>query len=140
MNGSSRKPWLLVATVAGVLYFVLGYGSAALDPSLPDRSAFTWRLAAWLSSGAVFAVHIWYERFRLAGSPLAIALHVAAAVALGAFLIASAALVHATTVIAHAPYSQFLLALVLWPLITALPAFLVALVASAVLAHLPRRT
>ena len=59
--------------------------------------------------------------------------------ALGAFLLAAAATVHAATSASHAPYWLFLLALVLWPIITALPAFLVALVAGAVLARLPRR-
>jgi len=140
MNVSNRKPWVLVAIVAGALYFVIGYGSAALDPSLPAGARFVWRLSAWLLSAAVFVAHIRYERFRLGNAALRMALHVAAAVALGAFLIASAAAVHATTVTAHAPYWQFLLALVLWPVITALPAFLVALIAGMVLAHLPWRT
>src|SRR5262245_15224354 len=137
---SNRKPWVLIAIVAALLYFVVGYGSAALDPSVPERARFMWRLSAWLISAAVFAAHIGYEHFRLGDSPRTLALHTAAAVALGAFLIASAAAVHATTVTAHAPYWQFLLALLLWPVITALPAFLVALVAGVLLAHLPRRT
>jgi hypothetical protein len=34
---------------------------------------------------------------------------------------------------------RFVLALVVWPVITASPAFLVALLASAVLAHLPTK-
>ena len=66
-------------------------------------------------------------------------LHSAAAVALGAFLLAAAATFHAATAASHAPYWQFLLALVLWPIITAVPAFLVALVTGAVLARLLRR-
>ena len=139
MDASSRKPWVRAAILAGVVYFVVGYGSAALDPSVPDRARFAWRLAAWAVSAAVFAAHISYEHFRLGDSPRAIALHSAAAVALGAFLLAAAATVHAATATSHAPYGRFLLALVLWPIITALPAFLVALVAGALLARLPRR-
>jgi len=120
--------------LVGIVYFVVGYGSAALDPSIPDRARFAWRLAAWVVSAVAFAAHIGYEHFRLRDSPRATALHAAAAVAVGAFLLAAAATVHAATVVSHAPYWRFLLALVLWPIITALPAFLVALVAGAVLA------
>jgi hypothetical protein len=139
MDASSRKPWVRAAIVAGVVYFVVGYGSAALDPSVSDRARFVWRLAAWAVSAAVFAAHIGYERYRLGDSPREIAMHAAAAVALGAFLLAAAATVHAATVASHAPYWRFLLALALWPIITALPAFLVARVAGAVLARLSRR-
>jgi hypothetical protein len=139
MDASSLKPWFRATILAGVVYFVVGYGSAALDPSVSDRARFVWRLAAWALSAAVFAAHIGYEHFRLGDSPRAIALHSAAAVALGAFLLAAAATVHAATATSHAPFWRFLLALVLWPIITALPAFLVALVAGAVLARLPRR-
>ena len=139
IDRTNRRAWVLASIIAGVLYFVAGYGSALLDPSVPDRARFAWRLTAWLISAAVFAVHIGYERFRVRDAPRVIALHTAVAVALGAFLIAAAALVHATTVAEHAPYSRFLLALVLWPIITAVPAFLVALVASALLAQLPQR-
>src|SRR5690349_5011686 len=89
MNASSRKAWVRAAILAGVVYFVVGYGSAALDPSVPDRARFVWRLSAWAISAAVFAAHIGYQHFRLADSPRAIALHSAAAVALGAFLLAA---------------------------------------------------
>jgi hypothetical protein len=95
-------------------------------------------LTAHPVSAVVFATHIRYEHFRLGASPRAIALHSAAAVALGAFLLAAAATVHAATAALHAPYWQFLLALVLWPTITALPAFLVALVAGEMLSRLPQ--
>ena len=139
INPTNRKPWIPASIAAGILYFVVGYGSAVLDPSLPDRARFWWRLTAWLISAVVFAVHIGYERFRLRDAPRVLALHTAAAVALGAFLIATAALVHATTVAEHAPYSRFVVALVIWPIITAVPAFVVALVASALLVQLPRR-
>jgi hypothetical protein len=139
MDVSGRKPWVRATIVAGVAYFVVGYGSAALDPSVPDKARFAWRLSAWVVSAAVFAVHIGYEHFRLADSPRAIALHSAAAVALGAFLLATAATVRSAVSASHAPYWRFLLALVVWPVITGVPAFVVALVAGAALARLPRR-
>src|SRR5438105_13654375 len=118
----------------GIVYFVVGYGSAALDPSIPDRARFAWRLAAWVVSAVVFAAHIGREHSRLSASPRATAMYAAAAVALGGFLLAAVATVHAAAVASHAPYWRFLVALVLWPIITALPAFVVALVAGAVLA------
>jgi len=138
MPTSTRKPWVRVAILAGLTYVVAGYGSAALDPFVPDGARFVWRLAAWIVSALVFAAHIGHEHFRLEDSPRAIALHSAAAVALGAFLLAAAATIHATTVASHAPYWRFFLALVLWPVITAVPASLVALIAATLLARLPR--
>lgn len=123
----------------GVLYFLVGFGSASLDPLVSDHLRFIWRLAAWIACAAVFAVHIRYEHFRLGNSLGATALHTALAVALGAFLLASAATVHAGIATSHAPYWRFLVALVAWPIITAVPAFLVALAVAAVLAHLPAK-
>ena len=138
MDASSRGLWIRAVIFVGVGYFVVGYGSAALDPSVPDRARFMWRLAAWAASALMYAAHIGYECFLLRDSTRVTALHAALAVALGAFLLAAAATVHAATVASHAPFWRYLLALVLWPAVTALPAFLIALVAGAVLARAPR--
>jgi hypothetical protein len=132
MDASGRKSWIRAALLIGVVYFLIGRGFA-----LPADHQHLWRLAAWLASAAVAAAHIGYEHFRLNNSPRATALHAAMAVALGAFLLAVAATVHSMMVPSHAPYWQYLLALVLWPIFTALPAFLVALAVAAVLARLP---
>ena len=134
MAESARKSWIRTALLIGVVYFLIGRGFA-----LPDDHLHLWRLAAWLASAAVAAAHIGYEHFRLNYSPRATALHAAMAVALGAFLLAVAATVHAVMVPAHAPYWQYLLALVLWPIFTAVPASLVALAAAAMLARLPTK-
>src|SRR5205809_5907426 len=83
----------------------------------------------WAISGAAFAAHIAYEQVRLRSSPGATALHASLAVALGAFALAVAANVHAQAAASHQP-SHFL-ALVLWPVVTALPAFVVGLAAAA---------
>jgi len=136
MTSKAPSPWLHGAIVAGLLYVSIGYGSAAIDPSVPDRGRFAWRLTAWALSAAVFAAHIGYERVRSGAAPRALATHVAAGVALGSFLLAGAAMAHAATVAEHAPYWKFMLALVLWPVITTLPAFVVALAAGAGLAAL----
>src|SRR5215471_21696639 len=94
--------------LVGVVYFVVGYGSAALDPSIPDQRRFMWRLAAWIVSAAVFLSHVGYVHFRLGGSSAVTARKTALAVALGAFLLAVAATVHAAVVTPHAPYWRFL--------------------------------
>ena len=136
MNESSSKSWVRTVILVGVVYFVVGFIFAALaKPSVSDQVR-VWRLAAWVASAAMFAVHIGYENIRLGNSPLVTALHAAAAVAIGAFLLAIAATVHNVMVVSHAPYWRFLLALVVWPIVTALPAFLVAVTAAALLVRL----
>jgi hypothetical protein len=134
MDVSGRQTWVRAALLIGVVYFLIGRLFA-----LPPSHVVGWRLAAWVASGAVYAAQIGYEHFRLNNSPRATALHAAMAVAVGAFLLAGAATVHAVMVPSHAPYWQYLLALVAWPIFTALPAFLVALAGAAVLARLPTK-
>jgi hypothetical protein len=128
--GLHSNRWIRI-TIVGVLYFVIGYGSTFFDAPGPGLH-FT-RLAAWVASAAVYMVHLAYEHFRLESPPASGALNVGLAVAVGGFLLAIAAIVHAAMVNQHAPYQRFVLALVAWPLITGLPAFLVAFVAAVVL-------
>lgn len=131
---SGFKPWIRKAILAGVVYSVVGVVFA-----LPSSHARAWRQAAWVVSGAVYAAHIGYEHFRLINSVRTTALHASLAAALGAFLLAVAATIHAVMVPSHAPYWLFLVALVVWPIITAVPAFLVALIAAALLDRLPTK-
>jgi uncharacterized protein (DUF486 family) len=100
----------------------------------------TWRLAAWLVSAAVFATHVGYEHFRLRNSPLRAALHVSVAVALGAFVLAVWVNVHAQWVPSshQSPFAP--LALVVFPAVTGVPAFVVAFVAGTVLTRMRRRS
>ena len=122
-----RRSWLRVAIVVGIVYFLIGRSF-----SIPAEHAHAWRLAAWLVSGVAYAAHIWYEHFILRNSPRPTASHVALAVAIGALLLAVAGMIHSlSTRVAIRPL--WLLALVAWPAFTALPAFLGALVAGAVL-------
>jgi hypothetical protein len=66
------------------------------------------------------------------------ALHVAFAVALGAFGLAAGANIHSLSTGSANPHRQLLLlSLGIWPVMTALPAFLVALGASVVLGRPP---
>jgi hypothetical protein len=113
-----------VAILAGVAYLLIGrlFSSAAFATR-------PWRLAAWGLSGVVFLVHLWFEGFRLRNAPRTAATHVASGVALGAFALAAAAMIRATSDPSEIE-PKWLLALVLWPALTAIPAFFVALVAA----------
>ena len=127
------QPWIRAALLAGAAYFFIGRVFA-----LPAHDVRLWRFAAWVVSGVVYATHIGYERYRLRTSPGPGALHVAVAVAIGAFLLAVAGMVHSIAT-ASTLRPVWLLALVLWPVITAAPAFVGALVAGTVLARVARR-
>jgi len=123
--------------VAGA-YVAIGVVFAALAQSAGGDQVRLWRLAAWVASAVVAAAQIWCEHYRMGSSPRPTALHAAGAVALGAFGLALAANLHwlfAATRGQHSP----LVALVAWPVITALAAFPVALAAAAVLARLSQR-
>lgn len=132
MDTSRRQPWVRAAVLVGVVYFLIGRLF-----TLPADHLRVWRLAAWVISGAAYAAHIGYERFRLRNSPRSMALHAALAVAIGAFGLAVAGMLR-SLLAASGIRLSWLLALVVWPVATGVPAFLVALVAGAVLARCPR--
>jgi len=122
--------------LVGVAYGVIGIVFAALADADHVR---LWRLAAWVVSAALYAAHIGYEHYGLDSAPRATALHVAGAAALGAFALAVAANVHSLFAATPGPQSRLLLAFAAFPVITAPPAFLVALAVAAALARLSRR-
>ncbi|HEX3282475.1 MAG TPA: hypothetical protein VHR36_14665 [Pyrinomonadaceae bacterium] len=122
MKSPNRDSWLVRATVIGVLYCIIGFVFA-----LPSHQVRMWRLAAWVASAVLYAAHIAYEHLRLRNSARSIALHVAAAVAIGAFGLAVVAFIHSLFVPPNYTRWRFGVALIAWPLITALPAFVVAL-------------
>lgn len=124
--------WLPATLLVGVTYFLVGRLF-----TLPHDNVPLWRLAAWLVSGVAYAVHIRYEHFTLRNAPRLVALHVALAVALGAFGLALAGMIRSLSTGA-ALRPAWLLALVLWPAFTAIPAFLGALAAAMVLARVCR--
>ena len=132
MNAARRQAWLRAALLFGAVYFLIGKLF-----TLPAENVHTWRVAAWLVSGIAYAAHIAYEHFRLRNSPRLAALHVSIAVAVGAVSLALAGMIHSlSTTSAIRP--AWLLALLIWPAVTAVPAFLGALVAEALLARFPR--
>ena len=127
MNASIRRAWVPAALLVGVAYFIIGRGF-----TLPTEHVHAWRLAAWAFSLVAFGAHIWYEHFRQRSAPRSTAFHAAVAVAIGAIGLALAGMIHSLSAGA-ALRPAWLLALVLWPAITAIPAFLVALTVAAVL-------
>jgi hypothetical protein len=133
MDEARRQQWARVVVLVGVMYALIGVAFA-----WPTTHVRVWRLAAWLVSAAAYAAHIGYERFGLRHAPRRAAWHVALAVALGAFGLAVAANIHSLSVVSTNQHRRLLLvALVVWPIMTGLPAFLVGLGASEVLARLP---
>lgn len=122
------RPWLGVALLAGVVYFLIGWLT-----TFPGNQRF-WRPAAWALSALVYTAHIWYEHFRRRGAGLSTSWHAALAVAIGGFVLAVAGPLRS-----HGVHLNTLLALIVFPGVTAIPAFLVALAATAVLARLSHR-
>ena len=124
-----RRSWVRAAVLLGV-----GYALVGIVFAVPVTHAQVWRLAAWMVSAFGYAGHVAYERFLLRNSPGSAALHVACAVALGAFGLAVGANIHSLSVGSPPQHRQLLLlSLGIWPIMTALPAFLVALVINVVL-------
>ena len=135
MNATRRQSWLRAALLVGTVYALVGIVFA-----LPASHVRAWRLAAWVVSGVAYAIHVGYERFRLRNSSLTAALHVALAAALGALGLAVGAIIHSLSATTTNQHQRLLLvALVAWPVITGVPAFLIGLGASGLLARLSRR-
>src|SRR5262245_20298247 len=132
VNTSRKHQWLPGVILFGMVYLVVGV--VFPNPSVSSKMQFMWRLAAWLTSTVAFAIHIGLEHFRLRNSPRRTALHASASVALGAFALAAAANIHALTA-GTGNQGLLALALVIWPIITGAPAFVVALAAAAGLAR-----
>jgi hypothetical protein len=132
LDASRRQAWVRATLLLGVVYFLIG----RVFP-VPANHVRAWRLAAWAVSGAAYAAHIGYEHFKLRHLPRSTALHAALSVALGAFTLAAAGALHSLSA-ASAIRPSWLLALVIWPAVTAVPAFVIALVAAVVLARLRR--
>jgi|ERR1051325_6062974 hypothetical protein len=136
MQATHRQSWFRAVLLVGAVYALVGITFA-----LPTSHARAWRLAAWVVSGVAYAIHAGYERCWLRNSSLSTALHVALAAALGALGLAIGALVHSQSISTTSQHQRLLLiALVAWPVITGVPAFLVGLVASGLLGRLARRS
>ena len=127
MAVSDHKRWLRSVILFGTIYLVVGVTFGAFAGwSTSKQMGIMWRRAAWLVSAVAFVVHIGHEQFRVRNSPSSTALHASLAAALGAFGLAVAANVHALREVSG-NQRLLALALVLWPIITVVPAFVVAL-------------
>ena len=122
------RRWLAAAACVGAFYCGVSLLASALGgaaASGPIRIA--WRWSAFVLSGVAFAGHIADERLRHRSGARRTAWHTCVGVALGAFGLALAANVHDVgSASGYRP--RMLVALVAWPLLTAAPAFVVALV------------
>jgi len=127
VSASPPRPWIRAAIFLGVAYIVIGRVFA-----VPTDHVQAWRLAAWAISGVVYAAHIWYEHFTLRNSPRVAGAHVAMAVAIGGFGLAVAGLIHSLSS-GSGIRPAWLIAIVIWPVMLAIPAFLGAYVAGSVL-------
>src|SRR5882724_5927831 len=121
----------IIRILIGVLYLAVGIASAALaGAAASNQMRSFWRLSAFGISALVFAAHIAYEHFRLRNTARPTAWHASVGVAFGAFGLALVANIHDLgSVSGYRP--RMLIALVAWPLLTAVPAFIVALVVAA---------
>jgi hypothetical protein len=128
MNPTTKDRWVGVVMLVGIAYLVVGIAFGALaNIQTSKEMRFIWRLAAWLTSAVVFVAHVWHGRIRHQAFPVSTAFRTSLAVAVGAFGLAVAANIHGLRV--GSSHGRLLgLALVLWPVLTGVPAFFVALV------------
>jgi hypothetical protein len=125
-------------TLVGLAYFLVGVVFAAIaNPAGPGVVRTTWRLAAWAASLALFALHVRYECVRHGGTALATALRASAAVALGALVLAVYINLRAEWA-NPGPHRSVRLAIVVFPIVGGLPAFVVAWAAAAALSRMLR--
>ena len=131
---SWRQPWVYAAVLAGLLYAIVGITFA-----IPASNGRAWRLAAWAISIVLYMAQVAYEHFALRHSARSTAFHVAAAAALGAFGLAIGANLHSLLARPTEQHpSLLLISLLVWPIITGVPAFLVGLMISGVFSFVSR--
>jgi hypothetical protein len=131
MNNQNRRLRLRAVLLTGAIYCAIGIGFGAFAAwSSSQRTA--WNVASFVVSLVVFAVHIGYEYFGIGNRPLIVAWHTSLAVALGSFLLAVSANINSLRV-ANAKHGLLAIALVVWPLMVGIPAFVVALIAAVAL-------
>lgn len=122
------------------MLFAIAYPIVGIALSFPANAAannvrLAWRLGVWLICAAVFLTHIALES-RARNTPLPAAWHAAVAVAIGGFLLAVWVNVHGQWMTSRPPNPLAPWALVLFPLVTGVPAFVAGFVAASVLARI----
>ena len=140
MKNTDGPRWYNAAIVVGVGYFFFTVTTGALAAmAQTGRGLFLWRVSAFVFCGLVFLAHMTYEHFRIHSSPKATAVHTALAVAFGALTLAASA--NMNDLFSESGYRwRMLLALLLWPILTGVPAFIAAYILAISLRKLtPRR-
>ena len=126
--------------VLAVVYLLVGLAFAEFARwSTTNTMVIMWRRLAWLVSGIAFAAHIGFDHLRLRNSPRKTAMHASVAAALGACGLAVAANVHGW-LLSSGNQRALAIALVAWPLLAGVSAFVVAMVAAFVLNRLPPKS
>ena len=132
----STRDAMLVAILA---YVVIGVGGAELAGRAASHGGTVgWRLAAWVLSLATFIIHIAWLRIRPRGPLASASMQVAASVAISAFVLAVVGPL-------RSHWSQpdvvrvAALSVILWPVLTGIPAFGAAYVVGRAIDHLTRR-
>jgi hypothetical protein len=127
--------WMLIGASAG--YIAAGSGTAILAGAVASPAAVkAWRWSAWLLSLLIFGLHFAGER-RFRTRPMSGAVYLACAVALGATGVAALGPLRAHWA-EPARGRLVLLSIVTWPLLTGVPAFVVAWSARLLLARATR--
>jgi len=134
-----KRRWIRPILIIGAIYCLDGivFGIFAGWSKSPTMVTI-WRLIAWLSCALLFAAHIWYEHYRFNNSSYKTALYASSAAAIGAFGLSVAANIHGQFV-SSANHILLALSLILWPLLTMAPAFIVAFTITFVLQHFQKK-
>ena len=136
MNEPVRQHPFRTIVLVALVYVAIGAVTIALSrmaPSIQLRTAC--RFAAWIMSAVVFAAHIVHER-RWSSLPRRVALRAAAAVALATLVLAVSAVIRQSMTSNLRP--SMALAIGIWPILTGVVSFLVALVVAALLSRTGR--
>jgi hypothetical protein len=133
METTTRRRSLLIVLLVAAAYIAVGIGFAEFsDLAKTNAIRLMWRRLAWLVCGVGFAAHILYGSFRLKNRPRVTAIQAAVAAAVAAGGLAVAANMHEwRTASRYRP--SIAMALVAWPLLIAIPAFVVATICAALL-------
>ncbi len=140
MKASGKQSWLKVMILSSTLYLLIGIIFPLFSKSLSPREIPNlWRLLSFLTSAFVYGIHIGYEHSRLHNTPLQIAFHTSLAVALGAIVLAGFINIEALWA-NPGNHNSLLTAIFLWPLITGVPAFIVAVIIAIGIAKIKNKT
>jgi len=120
MQTSSRISTLAAVIAVGVFYAAVGVLFAQFEPVI------LWRRLAWAVSAVAFAAHIAFEHFVRGSTTGRLAGCVSGAAAIGPVGLAAAANLRGWS-IATANHRALAVALIAWPLLVAIPAFLLAI-------------